>query len=206
MLSSRFLLVMSVGVLFAVTASASPVNFDGNIDGNDSYYDTLNDGLTEDPGIQDDLDIKSMGFDLYGGYLWMGLSVWDGPLATDGGVTSIPGLTVFYAVFETGSDSELLIITLDDGAVSSVTFNGTNLNSGTDYEAVLGTDETNGGLEIKISDSLLSPLTFNFFGQLDDTGFINDDQIEGFVELPEPMTLALIASGLPLVLIRRRRR
>ncbi len=204
MLRSRILVVLSVGLFISATASASPVTFDGNIDVNDSYFATLTDG--DEATVQNDLDIKSVGFDLYGGYFWMGLEVYTGPMATDGGPTSIANMTLFYGVFQVaGSDDVNLIVILDEGAVSSVLLDGTELVSGTHYEAVLGLGNPTGGLEIKIDDNLLSPMSFTFFGQLDGTGWDNDDQIAGFVEVPEPVTLALIAIGLPLVLIRRRR-
>ena len=204
MLSSRILVALSVGLFIAATASASPITFDGNIDANDSYYATLTDG--DEATVQNDLDIKSVGFDLSAGYFWMGLEVWDGPVETDGGAESMLGETLFYARFETGSGTDLLIITLDAGVVSEVELNGGVLTAGLDYEAVLGSGDPTGGLEIKISDTLLAPMNFTFFGQLDDTGFANDDQIDGFVDVPEPVTLTLIAIGLPFVLIRRRRR
>ncbi len=204
MLSSRILVALLVGLFIAATASASPVTFDGNIDVNDSYYATLTDG--DEATVPNDLDIESVGFDLYDGYFWMGVEVYTGPMATDGGDETMLGETKFYARFEAGSGTDLLIITLDAGVVSEVKLNGTVLTVGDteDYEAMLGSG-VNGGLEIKIDDSLLSPISFTFFGQLDDTGWGNDDQIAGFVEVPEPVTLTLIAIGLPLVLIRRRR-
>ena len=204
MLSSRILVALLVGLFIAATASASPVTFDGNIDVNDSYYAALTDG--DEATVPNDLDIESVSFDLYDGYFWMGVEVYTGPMATDGGPTSIANMTLFYGTFQVaGSDDISLIIILDDSAVSSVLLDGAELVSGTDYDAMLGLGNPTGGLEIKIDDSLLSPISFTFFGQLDDTGWGNDDQIAGFVEVPEPVTLTLIAIGLPLVLIRRRR-
>jgi len=204
MLSSRILVVLSVGLFIAATASASPVTFDGDIDANDSYFATLTDG--DEATVQNDLDIKSVGFDLYGGYFWMGLEVWAGPLETDGGAETMLGETFFYARFETGSGTDMLEIILDAGNVVEVELNGFILTAGVDYEVVLGSSSPTGGLEIKISDTLLAPTSFTFFGQLDDTGWANDDNISGFVDVPEPVTLTLIAIGVPLVLIRRRRR
>ncbi len=206
MLSSRFLVALSVGLFISVTASASPIDFDGNIDGDDSYYATVIDLGGNEAVIPDNLDIKSVNFDLYDGYFWMGLEVHGGPVATDGGTTSISDMTLFYGVFQVaGSDDVSLIIILDDGAVSNVLLDGTELVYGTHYEAMLGSDNLTGGLEIKIIDGRLLSLTnFTFFGQLDDTGWGNDDQIFGSVDIPEPVTLTLIALGIPLALIRRR--
>lgn len=204
MLSSRILVALLVGLFISATVSASPI-FDGNFTVGE-YYSALNDGDGNEPVIQDDLDIKTVGFDVDDDYFYLGVEVYAGPLATDGGAETMLGQTRFYARFDTGSATDdMLQINLNASGVINVILNGTVLATG-DYDVAIGSGGTNSGLELRVDKALLSPLNFTFFGQIDDTGWANDDQIFGAVDIPEPVTLTLMAIGLPLALIRRRRR
>lgn len=200
MLSSKIMIICTTTLLVAAIASALPVTFDGKIDGADNYFVTVAD--PNDPGIDDNLDIESLNFDLDASWFYMGIGVWSGPMAVVGDPTSFLGMTLSFTEFIPGG---LLIVTLNGGGLVSTVLNGVTLAEGIDYDVLLGAG-ANGGLELRIKESIFSPLFFMVLAQLDGTGGDEDDQVLAFdVFVPEPMTMAVLAIGMPLMLIRRRR-
>ena len=212
MLARKSLLWLApvVCVLALSVAQAAPITFDGQIDGSDSYLATITDDANDVP--DDDWDIATARFDLFGGWLWMGLEVQTGPIDPDGDHGSIPEETHIWGSFDTSWQlNQDLRVEMDANGVQTVRLNGTLLTAGVDYYAALGTGAT-GGLEMKIDATKVFgagysiPQTLSFILQLDDTGLHPDDQVSGRVDVPEPLTMGLLALGVPIILLRRRRR
>lgn len=201
MLSSRIMLTLVTPLLVAAMASALPITFDGDINALDSYVAIIVD--PNEAGIDDNLDIRGVLFDIDATWFYMGIALHEGPIAIVGDPTSFLGMTISFTEFTPGG---LLVFTLNAGGVVSVDLNGVILAQGIDYDLLIGGPGSDGGVELRIKKDVFGPLNFDVVGQLDGTGFDNDDQFAGFVEVPEPMTMAIIAFGMPLILARRRRR
>ncbi len=203
---SRLMLMLMLtlaGVLLASTPlMATPITVDGLLTG-DTYavqVDDVNEDYTAIApflGIQDDLDIKAIYLDLDDDWFYLGLETYATPLATDGGANG--DWTLFHNVFDTGSGVSVLDVAFNGGS-PTVTLDGAILVEGVDYE--LANDKV---LELKISDTLLAPIEFDYTARVDDNGHAADDFVDATVKIPEPTLLALLGVGVPFVARRRRR-
>ncbi|HUT57999.1 MAG TPA: hypothetical protein VNA25_09145 [Phycisphaerae bacterium] len=207
--ATLWLVLIALAMSLSV-AEAAPISFDGQIDANDSYLATITDDANDVP--DDDWDIATARFDLFDGWLWLGLEVQTGPIDTDGDHSSIPEMTCIYGSFDSNWQlNQDFYVLMDANGIQGVQLNGALLTPGVDYFAVLGTGAT-GGLEMKIDATKVfgagysTPQSLTFALQLDDTGRHDDDQVYGRVDVPEPMALCLLALGLPIILRRRSRR
>jgi len=169
--------------------------------------------FADDPnetGYAAGLDIDSIVFCGDTTDLYIGLTVTQPPIDTDGTATSLLGETWFYLSLQGDTGTLHILKVLLDAVAGNVQVavvtdgNTTDLTNGTDFQAGVGS-----GLELKIDRNCLSSLldVTGFVAQLDGTGEEKDDQIPGSFSppVPEPSAVILICLGLPLVFRRRRR-
>jgi hypothetical protein len=214
MRGSTILGLLAVPVLLLVSnAAAAPIT-DGSVGGVE-YAVAVPDMLGPETGFDSNhLNIDKMFFDKDAdpnGFYYVGLTVVDPPVDSNGGATSRTHRTVMELDLSLSSGgNQLYLVQVELRGSSSLlrvsdannNFSDVPLVSGADYFIAVGD-----ALEFKILQSkmpLEGPVAAPFFSaMLSDDGFANDDQMEGTI--PEPMTLGLVALGLPLLAWRRRR-
>ncbi len=206
MLSSKSVVVLATMVLVTSMASALPIVFDGYITDaaglNQDFYIAQLDDVNE-AGVPDNLDLKSVRFDIDDTWFYMGLELWEGPLSLVGDPTSFRNMTLAFSEFTPGGTLDLVV---NSGGLAKVELGGVLLVENVDYEYLLGNAGATAGLELRIKKTTFGPLNFDFFAQLDGNGEYQDDQISGTVYVPEPLTMAFVAMGVPLLLARRLRK
>jgi len=215
---------VAIVALCAYPAPATPI-VDGIV-GATEYAITLTDPA--EPGrdfFNSGLDIHELRFDAdaVGGSRYVGLSVTDPPFDTNGSDTSFIGSTGVIMYFYADSTTPLpsIIMNLAFNALGFIEdlsfyreFTGPATYLETDFDEITaGTDyqvATASGMELRISKSAFKVFSgddpnFPSFVrmQLDDTGMHHDDQISG--DVPEPVSLTILAIG-GLAVLRRRRK
>ncbi len=206
MFGKRIVTSVVTMLLVAAGASALPIVFDGYITDTPGISQDFYVAQIDDPNealVPDNLDIKSVRFDIDDTWFYIGLEVWEGPLSLVGDATSFRNMTLVFSEFTPGGTLDL---TFNIGGLAEVELNGLLLTENVDYEYLLGDPGSTGGLEMKIKKTMFGPLNFDFFAQLDGNGTDPDDQITGTVDVPEPMTLAVLTLGVPIMLAFGRRR
>lgn len=182
-------------------AAAAPIDFDGNVDGDDSYVFRLEDDEEAEYGT-DSFDIDAVEFDLDGPWLYIGVDT-VGLFDRDGGPTAFPAITQFIFFLDDGGQDHLFTLLID--ATDMLMYQGTvPVPLATGWEAAIGTD-----LEIRLdSAALLAGFDydgFGFQGRLDNSDTQADDVITGIVPIPEPASIFLLGVG-GLAGLKRRRR
>jgi hypothetical protein len=151
------------------------------------------------------LDISGMCFANAGGQLYLGLRT-ASTLDTDGDPTGFQGSSYFLANFLDNASNYLyrLRITMAGTATPTVQFYRRQGNSWVSTALSGYTLAIGECLEIALNEADLPLLPANapFQARLDGMGTWMDDQMLG--QVPEPVTLLLLAAGLPLLLRRRR--
>jgi len=155
------------------------------------------------------LDIETFQFDASNAYYNVALTVTDPPIDKTGGVSSFVHQSNFMTVFydPTGTtplyDVEVLM-----NAGGALMFTLVDCVTGLQVPLALGdySVQVVNGLEFRIDKTKmpLLPAAPYIVAQLDNRGGALDDQISGTV--PEPATLALLATGMVAALVTRRRR
>lgn len=211
-------IVVTAAVL-GLVALASPVRGSPTINGTvgaTEYQTVLNDAAPENTRefYDSGLDIDALHYDtaIDGGtdWYWMGLTVVDEPIDTDGDPSSRLFKSIFWAIFydNAGVVPDYMVVVDMAGGTPDVTlteWNGVGWDvvalAGTEYDATIGN-----ALELRIDQLKMPNLDSQpyVYMQLDGTGEWDDDQLEGAV--PEPATIGLIGIGLVTALVARRRR
>jgi len=155
------------------------------------------------------LDIETFQFDASNAYYNVALTVTAPPLDKTGGVTSPMRQTEFWATFYDAAGttpSYYVDVLMNAGGV--LAFNLVDMATGSLVPLAAGDYSVSAanGLEFRIDKAKMPLLaaTPYVWAQLDNRGAAPDDQISGAV--PEPATLALLATGMVAALIARRRR
>jgi len=182
-------------------AAAAPIDFDGNVDGDDSYVFRLEDDEEAQYGT-DSFDIDAVKFDLDDPWLYIGVDT-VGLFDRDGGPTAFPAITQFIFFLDDGSQDHLFTLLID--ATDMLMYQGTvpvPLAAG--WEAAIGMD-----LEIRLdSAALLAGFDYDeffFYGRLDNADTYPDDVIAGTVPIPEPASAALMLVAGAIALKARRK-
>jgi len=201
-------------VALASPAWAAPI-INGTV-GATEYQTVLNDAAPENTRefYDSGLDIGALHYDTAtdGGtdWYWLGLTVVDEPIDTNGDPSSGLFKSIFWAIFydNAGVVPDYLVVVDMAGGTPDVTlteWNGGGWDvvalTGTDYDATIGN-----ALELRIDQDKMPNLDSQPYVriQLDGTGEWDDDQLGGVV--PEPATIGLIGMGLVTALVARRRR
>lgn len=203
----RYSFLACVGIISVVlglggSAWALPVTVDGNIDGADNYFATIDDDNAEAAFESTSWDIDMVRFDTDSNWFYIGLDT-VGRFDPDGSESSFLDKTVFFGFVISDVVNRYAFNLTSTVAGFTLTIDGVTLTQGTDYVAANDND-----LELKIARDRVAGIGEDFFfaAQLDNTGFGIDDQVSGEVTgVPEPGTMALLAIGGLLALSRRRR-
>jgi hypothetical protein len=191
--------------LFASSALALPVTFDGTVDqGNTDNYGlalTDTDDLNTDPkfgGPDWNMDAAYFDYDPVDDWIYIALDVM-GTFDRNGGDGAVPAITL--AAFRAGEppNNYEFVFTATPAMMVLAKPDGTPITTGWEAKIL-------GDLELRIRPSLIPALDLNdfvFYARLDNMTGQPDDEISGRV--PEPATLALLGLGGVVALLRRRR-
>ncbi|MFP4104976.1 MAG: PEP-CTERM sorting domain-containing protein [Phycisphaerae bacterium] len=207
----RISLTVALACIIGLAASAGAApTIDGTVVG-DEYDAVLTDTTESGPLYEGGLDIDQVFFAADDDYLYVGLSVKEPALDRNGEDTSVSESTVFVLnLSDEESDTPLgqMQVIMYDSAAMGVFFQPGSLFT-PDWSTQEGDDlKIADALEVRIPKTELGEFgdTLSVFGQLDGTGFGHDDQVTGTVTIPEPTTMALLATVGAGMLLRRRRR